>query len=95
MRTVFDCMRVLVEHGALWRPEGRSTLKSTREALYKCEPAVTVDFVKLLAGSKAAPEEILEQLLDDPAMRRHLSSLGMNLPALPSSRLKRRASASV
>jgi hypothetical protein len=91
---VFDCMRALVEHGALWRPEDRSRLNSVRQALYKCEPAVTVDFVKLLAGSKAAPEEILEQLLDAPRMRQHLSALGMKLLASSSNRLKRRASAS-
>jgi ankyrin repeat protein len=91
---VFDCMRLLVEHGALWRPEDRSTLNSVRQALYKCEPVVTVDCVKLLAGNKAAPEETLERLLDAPRMRQHLSALGMRLFASPRDRLKRRASAS-
>lgn len=75
----FDCIRELVEHGAVWKPDERYALNSVRQALYKCEPAVTVDFVKLLAKNKASPEETLEQLLDAPRMRQHLSTLGMKL----------------
>jgi len=55
----FDCMRALVERGAFWIPKDRSRLNSVRQALSKCEPAVTVDFVKLLARNKACPEEKL------------------------------------
>lgn len=75
----FDCIRELVEHRAVWKPKDRSELNQVRQALYKCEPAVTVDFVKLLAKNKASPEATLEQLLDAPRMRQHLSSLGMRL----------------
>ena len=77
--TTFDCMRELVEHGAVWRPDDRDALNHVRQALYKCEPKVTVHFVKLLAENKACPEETLEQLLDAPRMRQHLSTLGMKL----------------
>jgi hypothetical protein len=75
----FDCIRELVEHRAAWKPDDGSALNQVRQALYKCEPAVTVDFVKLLAKNKASPEEVLEQLLDAPRMRQHLSPLGMRL----------------
>ena len=75
----FDCMRELVEHGAVWAPDDRNALNQVRQELYKCEPAVTVDFVKLLAANKACPEETLEQLLDAPRMKQHLSTLGMRL----------------
>ena len=77
----FDCIRELAEHGAVWKPDDRYALNNVRKALYKCEPAVTVDVVKLLAGNKACPEETLEQLLDVPRMRQHLSALGMRLLA--------------
>jgi hypothetical protein len=77
----FDCIRELVEHGAVWRPDDRYVLNNVRKALYRCEPAVTVDFVKLLAGNKACPEETLEQLLDVPRMRQHLATLGIRLVA--------------
>jgi hypothetical protein len=77
----FECIRALVEHGAVWKPSDRYALNQVRQALYKCEPAVTVDSVKLLAGNKACPEETLEDLLEAPRMRQHLSSLGMKLVA--------------
>lgn len=74
-----ECIRVLAEHGARWNPEGKAELNSVRKALYQCEPVVVVDLMKLLARNKACPEETLEQLLDAPRMREHLSSLGMRL----------------
>jgi len=77
----FECIRALVEHGAIWKPNDRRGLNDARQALYKCEPAVTVDLVKLLAGSKACPEQTLEDLLEAPRMRQHLSTLGMKLAA--------------
>jgi hypothetical protein len=43
----------------------------------------------LLARHKAAPEEALEQLLDAPRMKQHLSKLGMKLFGSPSDRVKR------
>ena len=43
--------------------------------LCKCEPAVTVTLMKLFAKYKAAPEGLLEELLDTPRMRGHLSTI--------------------
>ena len=74
-----DCIRTLVEHGALWTPDDQAELNSVRKALYSCEPAVVVDLIRLLAHNKACPEETLERLLDAPRMREHLSALGMRL----------------
>jgi hypothetical protein len=68
---------VLVEHGAHWNPEDKTELNSVRKALYQCEPVVVVDLMKLLARNKACPEETLEQILDVPRVREHLSSLGL------------------
>lgn len=77
VRGTFDCIRALVEHGAQWNPSDQTDLNSVRKALYKCEPAVIVDLIKLFARNKTCPEETLERLLDAPRMREHLSSLGM------------------
>lgn len=70
----------LLEAGAQWRPsEPDGGMKSVRQMLCKCEPAVTVALVKLFAKYKAASEELLEELLDTPRMRGHLSTIGMKL----------------
>lgn len=70
----------LLEAGAQWRPSDPDAgLKSVRQVLYKCEPAVTVALMKLFARYRAAPEELLEDLLDTPKMRGHLSTIGMRL----------------
>lgn len=87
-----ECIRELVERGAVWRPEDRSEMNSVRQTLYKCEPAVTVDVVKLLAQHRACPEDTLEQLLAPPRMREHLSRLGMKLYAGPGTKIRKPSS---
>jgi hypothetical protein len=69
----------LLAAGAQWRPSGPDGTKSVRQMLCKCEPAVTVTLMKLFAKYKAAPEGLLEELLDTPRMRGHLSTIGMKL----------------
>jgi ankyrin repeat protein len=64
----------LLEAGAQWRPGRTYHLKRLRQELYRCEPSVTVTLIKLFAKYKAAPDGLLEELLDTPRMRRHLSS---------------------
>jgi len=70
----------LLEAGAQWRPSDPDDgMKNVRQMLCKCEPAVTVTIIKLFAKYKAAPENLLEELLDTPRMRGHLSTIGMKL----------------
>jgi hypothetical protein len=69
----------LLAAGAQWRPSDPDGTKSVRQMLCKCEPAVTVTLMKLFAKYKAAPEGLLEELLDTPRMRGHLSTIGMKL----------------
>lgn len=70
----------LLEAGAKWRPsDPEDGMKSVRQMLCKCEPAVTVMLMKLFTKYKAAPEELMEELLDTPRMRGHLSTIGMKL----------------
>ena len=70
-----DRIERLLEAGAQSRPSEGDGMKSVRQMLCKCEPAVTVTPMKLFAKHKAAPEEILEELLDTPRMRGHLSTM--------------------
>jgi hypothetical protein len=58
VRSVFDCLRALVSHGADWRPESGYGLNSLRRALERCEPEVTIESLRL----------------GTPRMREHLKS---------------------
>ena len=76
----FARLERLLEAGAQWRPSDPDDgMKSVRQTLCKCEPSVTVALMKLFAKYKAAPAELLEELLDTPRMRGHLSIIGMKL----------------
>ena len=79
MSGVFGMVQKLVEAGALWRPEAYH-VNSFRRSLFRCEPQVTVEVVKVLVESHAATHEVLERLLTTPKMRQHLTGLGINLP---------------
>ena len=81
-----DRIRLFVKQGALWRPDDRNKLNWVRKALYECEPAVIVNVVRLLARNRACTEETLEELLDTPRMREHLSQLDTTLIATSSKR---------
>jgi hypothetical protein len=93
LQGTLECLRQLVEHGARWKPDDRAQMNGVRRDLYGSEPAVTVEVVKLLARHKACPEETLEELLDTPRMRGHLSQLGMKLYAGPVGKARSRAKA--
>lgn len=78
LRGGLDRIERLLQAGAQWRPDAYQ-MKSLRQMLCECEPAVTVILMKLFAKYKAAPEELLEKLLDTPRMRGHLATIGMKL----------------
>lgn len=68
----FDVAKVLVQQGAIWKPDDRTQILSLRKALYECEPDVTVKWLKLLVEHSAASAETLRELLATPRMREHL-----------------------
>ena len=74
-----EMLRLLVAHGACWRPDDKYQMNSARKSLYRCEPVVTVEVVKILAQQQGASKETLEELLAPLRMRQHLSGLGINL----------------
>lgn len=88
VRPILECVRALVSHGAIWRPETGYGLNSIRRALEKCQPEVTIELLRLFREFNACPAETVHQLLGSPRMREHLSSqqyslsrLGINLEA--------------
>jgi hypothetical protein len=87
-----ETLRVLVAHGACWRPDDKYQMNSVRKSLYRCEPAVTVEVVKILARQQGASQETLEELLAAPRMRQHLSTLGINLHTATTMRSRAQAS---
>jgi ankyrin repeat protein len=68
-----DSIRVLAEHGAVWRPDGPYEMNSVRRLLLGCEPDVTIEFLKILTEQKACSEDSLRQLFMSPRMREHVS----------------------
>jgi hypothetical protein len=76
---MMEVIKKLAAAGARWRPD-EDHMAYVRKELYRCEPRVTVDIVKILAGKNAATKETLEELLSVPKMRMHLATLGINLP---------------
>jgi len=87
-----ETLRVLVAHDACWRPDDKYQMNSVRKSLYRCEPAVTVEVVKILARQQGASQETLEELLAAPRMRQHLSTLGINLHTATTMRSRAQAS---
>lgn len=69
----FDVAEILVESGALWKPDERRQMDYLRKALYECEPDVTVKWLELLVRRRAASEETIRELLAPPRMREHLA----------------------
>lgn len=69
----FDVANLLVESGAMWRPDGRREIDYMRKALYECEPDVTVKWLKLFVQHGAASADTIRELLRPPRMREHLA----------------------
>jgi hypothetical protein len=67
-----DAIRLLVEHGALWKPDV-SSLNDARRILYKIEPQVTIELAGLLAKHRACDPGVLRDFLRPPRMQQHLA----------------------
>ncbi len=71
VRPVLECVRALVSHGAVWRPASSYDLIWVRRSLEKCQPAVTIELLRLLHEFNACPAETVHKLLETPRMREH------------------------
>jgi hypothetical protein len=67
-----DTFRLLLEHGALWRPDEAGELGLVRRNLYECEADVTLELVERLVKHTASTQETIHELLRTSAMKKHL-----------------------
>lgn len=45
-------IKLLLEKGALWRPDDARQIAQARRSLYECEPNVTLELVELLLSTR-------------------------------------------
>jgi ankyrin repeat protein len=64
--------QLLLEQGALWRPDNAAQLGRVRRNLYECEPDVTLELVERLVKHTACTQDTIYNLLRTPAMKKHL-----------------------
>jgi len=74
-----DTFRLLLERGALWRPDDAREVGQMRRNLYECEPDVTLEIVERLVKHSAGLQEAIHSLLRTPAMKKHLVPVARNL----------------
>ena len=58
-----DTMRVLLEHGALWRPDDARAINDVRRNLLDCDADVTLEVIDALMKHSACTRETVEALL--------------------------------
>jgi hypothetical protein len=75
-----EAIRLLVERGAMWRPEP-SSLNDTRRILYRLEPEVTVELIGLLLAQENGADGARE-LLRVPRLRQHVAACERQLSRL-------------
>jgi hypothetical protein len=68
-----DTLRVLLEHGAQWRPDEPREIQWVRRNLLECEPDVTVELIEQLMKHTACTQDTIHDLLRTPAMKKHLT----------------------
>ena len=59
---------LLLERGALWRPDAR-TIADVRKALYHVDPEVITEFTDRLRDHRACDDGVLHELLRTPKMQ--------------------------
>jgi len=71
----FDCLGVLVAHGAVWNPDDTYHVSSLRRTLLDCEPSVTIELLGLFRKHHTCPAELVHKLLGTPRMKEHLKTV--------------------
>jgi hypothetical protein len=68
-------IQLLLEHGALWRPDGSDQVSRMRRSLLECEPDVTLELVEGMMKYSACTQDTIHELLRTPTMKKHVSPL--------------------
>lgn len=73
---------LLLEHGALLRPDNDKEIACARRSLFECEPDVTLKLVDGLVKRGACTPDTIQNLLRTPAMKKHLTPVAQKLVSL-------------
>lgn len=55
-----ECIQILAEHSAQWKPDGPEELRLVRRSLLECEPAVTIEVLQVFVKHNACSRETIE-----------------------------------
>jgi Mor family transcriptional regulator len=68
-------IQLLLEHAALWRPDGAEQVARVRRSLLECEPDITLDLVERLMKHSACSNDTIRELLRTPTMKKHVTEI--------------------
>lgn len=68
-----ETIKLLLDHGALWRPDEVKQIATVRRLLCQCEPDVTLELIELFVKHSACAPEIIHNLIRTPEMKEHLA----------------------
>lgn len=66
-------IQLLLEHGALWRPDDADQVARVRRSLLECEPDVTLELVDRLMKRSASTHATIHELLRTATMKKHVA----------------------
>lgn len=72
-------IQLLLEQGALWRPDNADHVARVRRNLYECEADVTLELVERLMKHAACTQDTIHELLRTSAMKKHLIPVSKRL----------------
>jgi hypothetical protein len=79
VRGTLDLIHILVDRGALWKPDSANRVNELRRTLFQCDPTVTVELIRILKKHESCSDESIQDLLSSLRMRQHLGSQGSKL----------------
>jgi hypothetical protein len=68
----FNCLEQLAKHKARWVPDDQRSINQFRRFLFKCDPEVTIEFLKIVKTNGACSDDSIRKLLSTPKMKSHL-----------------------
>ena len=77
---MLESARDLALHGALWRPDDGGQMQDVRRSLYKCEPAITVEVVKMSPDTMSVRKRNSKSFWTLRRMRAHGALSGRAFP---------------
>jgi hypothetical protein len=75
-------VQLLLEQGALWRPDDKQQLTDARRGLFECEPDVTLELIEQMIKHEACAQDSVNNLLGTPAIKKHLTPVTRNFARL-------------